>query len=967
MFKTFRNKILQKVSRVRETHHYFARAKQPYPKVPRDIHQPDIICFSVIPWDLRYQRPQQMMSRFGQHGQRVFYIHPVFLHNKAVTQVQPVSKNVFELQLPGIKSVNIYKDWLTEPALSIALKALRAFLAQVATYQATIIVQHPFWFPLAKMLKSEYGWKVIYDCMDVHSAFEGTSAEIDEMETHLLEISDMVAATAKHLKADLDTKHSTVISIPNATDYEHFSQLPARRQSPIATKQQPIIGYYGAIAEWFDQASVLHAAQQHPDWTFVCIGHVSNIDVSALDTLANVIFVGEIPYKTLPEYLTAFDVCTIPFQKTPLTDSTNPVKLFEYLSSGKPVVARRLPELEEFENIVELYETPEEFAQTLEKALSTNNADKQQERQQVAQQNTWQQRIEMFEFHLNLLYAKASIIIVTYNNLDYTRLNIENILNNTLYPNYEIIIVDNSSHAELVDYLQEIETKHAHINVIFNTDNLGFAAANNIGLEQTQDSEYIVLLNDDVVVTKGWLSGLIRYLQRPDVGLVGPVTNATGNEAQIPVPYKDDLEAMSAFAAQYTAAHHDAFLELDMLAMYCLGMRRNVYEEIGPLDTRFGVGMFEDDDYSMRVKTKGYKIICTEAVFVHHFWRASFSKLNDSTYQRLFEQNKHRFEQKWQQSYKPHKQRAEFMRIQKGNMWKAIYHRFVPLEQRLRLRDFRRRLMGKEVAKRTNTSAKNSASSMIYQTTNDDPVLKPSRLIGADPFDYPRPSINTTDTFQTLADRIHSQVSVYKEPAYLQFYDELFAPIRDRELNFFEIGLYKGGSFLMFAEYFQQARLLGIDIERPADGLYQALENDQSLQNRTKIALGSQDDVAFMDTVLREFFADKPVDIIIDDASHLYNPTATSFSHLFVNWLRPGGIYIIEDWGAGYWPKWPDGNADGMHGLPRLVKELVDEIALRDRTLLFEGKRTLDVKHELNTAIERMIVRPSITVLFKKR
>lgn len=246
------------------------------------------------------------------------------------------------------------------------------------------------------------------------------------------------------------------------------------------------------------------------------------------------------------------------------------------------------------------------------------------------------------------LYGLASIIIVSYNNLGYIRQCVESILAKTIYPNYEIIIVDNNSHPKVKTYLKEISRQHECIKVIFNPQNLGFAAANNIGLQQTTHSQFVVLLNNDVVVSRGWLIKLLRHLQDPEVGMVGPVTNWVANEAKVDINYHHPKD-MEPFAEAYTQAHAGQFFDIQALAMYCLALRREVVDEVGLLDEQFGVGMFEDDDYSMRVRQTGRRAICTRNVFVHHYGMASFSKLKDEEYNRLFERNRQLYEAKWGQ------------------------------------------------------------------------------------------------------------------------------------------------------------------------------------------------------------------------------------------------------------------------------------------------------------------------------
>ena len=182
---------------------------------------------------------------------------------------------------------------------------------------------------------------------------------------------------------------------------------------------------------------------------------------------------------------------------------------------------------------------------------------------------------------------KATIIIVTYNNLEYTRLTLESVLTKTRYPNYEVVVVDNGSNPEMQRWLADYAAKHASVRLILNDRNLGFPAANNVGIRAATESDYIVLLNNDCIVTPGWLSRLIRYLQDPRIGMVGPVTNYAGNEACINPPYYR-LEDIDRFARRHTFTHRNRSFDIPMLAMFCVALRRAVVDEIGPLDEQFG-------------------------------------------------------------------------------------------------------------------------------------------------------------------------------------------------------------------------------------------------------------------------------------------------------------------------------------------------------------------------------------------
>ncbi len=260
----------------------------------------------------------------------------------------------------------------------------------------------------------------------------------------------------------------------------------------------------------------------------------------------------------------------------------------------------------------------------------------------------------------------ASIVILTYNNLEYTRLCLESIYAQTEQHTFEVVLVDNTSQDGTVEFLQKFVEEHSDIRLILNSTNEGFARGNNRGAAAAT-GDYLVFLNNDTVVTSGWLPGLVRRLEDESVGMVGPATNASGNETCVQADYQE-LKDLEAFAQRYSQAHAGQAFEIGMLPFLCVALRRKVFEEIGPLDERFGVGMFEDDDYALRLKQRGYKLLCVEDTFIHHWGSAAFGRLPQATYRHLFVENLRKFEEKWGITWQPPLFRPELLRVRMRQM-----------------------------------------------------------------------------------------------------------------------------------------------------------------------------------------------------------------------------------------------------------------------------------------------------------
>jgi GT2 family glycosyltransferase len=274
---------------------------------------------------------------------------------------------------------------------------------------------------------------------------------------------------------------------------------------------------------------------------------------------------------------------------------------------------------------------------------------------------------------------RASILIVTCNGLVYTRLCLESLLANTDASNYEVIVVDNASADGTPAYLHNLSRRNPQLRVVFNESNRGFAPANNQALALAT-GDVLVLLNNDTIVPPEWLTRLVEHLDDPAVGLLGPVTNRTCNEAQIDISYRTYGEFVR-FTQDYTRSHTGELFDIPIAAMFCLAMRSEVYQRIGPLDERFEVGMFEDDDYAMRARAAGYRVVCAEDVFVHHFGQASFGNLvAGGEFARLLQANRTRFEAKWGVVWEQHRHRPSLQYAQLSERIQSIVQTALPTD-----------------------------------------------------------------------------------------------------------------------------------------------------------------------------------------------------------------------------------------------------------------------------------------------
>ncbi len=738
---------------------------------------------------------------------------------------------------------------------------------------------HPFADFALNFLKDRAAL-IASDCVDDHRQYAKTDAErllIESRYERIVGASDIVFCVSKTMRDEMARYNPRAFYVPNAIPSELFTR---KRTDPepdgMAGIKRPVIGYTGALSLRIDAGLLHFVAESRPDWNIVLIGTTPDSDVQALFGLPNVRWLGPMRYEDIHAHISRFDVCILPHAVDSMTDNMNPLKVFEYLALGKPVVSTDVAGVRMFQGDIEIAGSREEFVDAVETSLAENSPEREEKRINRVRNHTWTDRTdEMMRLSLNALKAKTSaaapadngqyysferpevcacvpgtaktildvgcasgclgaalkkrqdcfvvgveyepeiankaryllddvivgdieekidvlpsayfdcivladvlehlrfpeavlqklnrtlkdtgtivasipnvrhwsvlrpllegdwnyedagildrthlrfftrksilkifadsgyavtgfkyttvgesnaflqpiskvlslagidsatlaeeanhyqyivtaekairpskltsIIILTFNQLEYTKRCMESIHEHTPEP-HEIIVVDNGSTDGTREYLQRLAQDRSEIRLILNDENRGFAAGNNQAIE-IAEGDYILLLNNDVVVTQGWLGTLIEHMNKTlDAGMVGPMSNSvSGPQLVQDVPYGSSLDDMQAFARDFASGNRGKTTEHMRLVGFCLLIRKEVIDVIGRLDENYLSGNFEDDDLCLRGFIAGYKNIIARDVFVHHYGSMTF-KGNSIDHQSTMSKNFRYFSDKW--------------------------------------------------------------------------------------------------------------------------------------------------------------------------------------------------------------------------------------------------------------------------------------------------------------------------------
>ena len=366
-----------------------------------------VIFLSTTPWHAHPTRKQEVSKRLDDC--EILYFDP------PITYIAPIKD---KSQKPRLKA---YKEAGEKVAGHITRYSLppvmpfynkyrvfnRISSGKIARFVNKIAKQHGFEDPVlwvyhpsnvdaAKKINHS---KLVYDCVDRHSGYPGLidPTLVDGMEAELARECDAVFATAQGLYDTLSKHSDHAFFVPNGANFEMFHEAskPQERPEELRDITTPIIGFVGAIQQCIDRDLAAEVARRHPEWTFVFVGApLAGVDVSMLEALPNVRLLGRKPHADVPKFIANFDICLNIFAEGDLSRDVSPLKFYEYLATGKPVVSTPQPlQVQQFSDSVYIADGADEFEKACIQALNEQGEEKRALRIEQGSKCSWESRV----------------------------------------------------------------------------------------------------------------------------------------------------------------------------------------------------------------------------------------------------------------------------------------------------------------------------------------------------------------------------------------------------------------------------------------------------------------------------------------------------------------------------------------------------------------------------------------------
>ena len=367
-----------------------------------------IVCLSQSPWEAALPtNRQQIMRRAAERGHRVLFVETspflgrLLLERRRPPSLRPVDRGDGVSTLEALNVAPWGHRYPSAGALNSSLTARLVHRAARDLPQPVVLWIYDPW--TARMVGSCGEAFSVYDCVDDYSSLAFYTVREQALAArgdHRAALSSrLVFATTSTLYERHRRVNENTHLVPNVGDFDLFSAAadPALVAPELASLQHPVIGFMGNfMLEKVDLELLEGVAAARPDWTFLLIGPAEERARLVLQRIAagnpNVRWLGHRPYEDLPRYVAAFDVGLCPNRWNDYGRSCFPLKLYEYLAAGKPVVASGNPDLGNMEPDVRLARGVDEFVAAIELALATRTDADRSRRMATASENTWETR-----------------------------------------------------------------------------------------------------------------------------------------------------------------------------------------------------------------------------------------------------------------------------------------------------------------------------------------------------------------------------------------------------------------------------------------------------------------------------------------------------------------------------------------------------------------------------------------------
>jgi len=374
----------------------------------------DIVCVSSLDWDVMWTSKQQIMHRLARANRVLYVEEPVTMlaplkvpsrwrrWRSAVPRLSRVDAGLWTLAPPPLLPFGNMRPGVNRANQAVTARYIRWAMKRLAFDDGYLLWTYlPTSLALLDRLSARPPALVVYHCVDEHSAFPGfvTPDVVGGYDDELTRRADLVITTSDNLRRSRERLNPHTHTVFNAADVEIFERAlgpDVEVPSDLASIPEPRIGVVGLHDSRLDIPALEALAQADASWQVVLIGPVKagQVDEARLRRHANIHLLGEKARPQLPAYLKGLAVALVPYKANELTRNIFPLKLFEYLAAGLPVVVGGLPELERFEGTIGLARAADDYPGLVRRALADDSSERREARVALAAENTWDHRVE---------------------------------------------------------------------------------------------------------------------------------------------------------------------------------------------------------------------------------------------------------------------------------------------------------------------------------------------------------------------------------------------------------------------------------------------------------------------------------------------------------------------------------------------------------------------------------------------